>query len=113
VQDAKGEGEVQQRIAAHQEADRRRRQDPHQEAHQASDAWVGFNDMDTEGTYLWTDDTTLAASLFVPVPFDGNGDADDCGLFYNNVNAPGKWYTYSCSGGFGYSYVEFDCSAAL
>jgi Lectin C-type domain len=73
--------------------------------------WVGFHDEDTEGTYLWTDDTALAASLFVPAPFNGNGDAEDCGLFYNNVNAPGKWYTYSCTGGFGYSYVEFDCSA--
>jgi Lectin C-type domain len=77
--------------------------------------WFGLNDAEQEGTYIWTDGTTLNTSLFAPVPLQGDADSEDCGLFLNNPSptSPSKWYTYSCTAGSIYSLVEFDCSAAL
>jgi Lectin C-type domain len=66
--------------------------------------WVGFNDVDTEGTYVWTDGTTLDTSLFTPKSYNGDPDVDDCGLFLNHM-----WYSFDCAATLSNSIIEFDC----
>jgi Lectin C-type domain len=66
--------------------------------------WVGFNDAATEGTYVWTDGTTLDTSLFTPKSYNASPDVDDCGLFLNNM-----WNSFDCAATLGYSIIEFDC----
>jgi Lectin C-type domain len=73
--------------------------------------WVGFTDADTEGTYVWTDGTTLDTTLFAPEPYFGDADADDCGFFFDDPSSSSRWYTLDATTNVvDYSIVEFDCS---
>jgi Lectin C-type domain len=73
--------------------------------------WVGFTDAGTEGTYVWTDGTTWDTTLFAPVPYFGDADADDCGFFFDDPSSSSKWYTLDATTNVvDYSIVESDCS---
>jgi Lectin C-type domain len=75
--------------------------------------WIGLTDVVTEGTYVWTDGTTLDPSLFVPVTYAGTAEESDHGFFFNNPNSPAKWFSLdNVNYALDYSVVEFDCSTA-
>jgi Lectin C-type domain len=74
-------------------------------------AWIGLTDVDEEGTYVWTDGTTLDPSLFAPVAYHGTEESSDHCFFYDNPNLPAKWYALdSVEYALDSSVVEFDCS---
>jgi Lectin C-type domain len=74
--------------------------------------WIGLNDVVTEGTYVWTDGTTLDTSLFTPAPYYSTADGDDCGFYFYRSFDPRRWFTYRCDYILPFSIVEFDCSTA-
>ena len=59
-------------------------------------AWIGGNDLTTEGTFLWTDGTTFAVTYTnwrTGEPNNGNGNfQEDCAL----IEAAGTWYDRPC-----------------
>ena len=66
--------------------------------------WVGLSDADSEGTWIWTDGTTLSidpADLWEPgQPSNNNNSTDDydCAvMFDDDTTNDGKLYDLSCS----------------
>ncbi|CAM9842483.1 unnamed protein product, partial [Heterosigma akashiwo] len=62
----------------------------------SSDAWIGLNDQTTEGTYMWSDDSTLESDDYTNW-YEGEpnnyNDSEDCVAMYTN----GQWNDYPCS----------------
>ena len=68
--------------------------------------WIGLNDIATEGTYLWTDGTTLDPSVLVPQLVGESAEAD-CGYYESDGST--KWEAHPCDYVWQFSIVEFDC----
>jgi len=68
-----------------------------------SPGWIGFNDRDSEGTYVWTDGTAASFTSWNSGQPDNYGDEDCAGT---NYGAHAEWNDYPCSGGY---YLPFVC----
>jgi Lectin C-type domain len=72
--------------------------------------WVGFNDVASAGTYVWTDGSPLDLSLFTLGSAGGNAAGGSRYGFYFAVGTS-HWYTLTgVQYTFDYSIIEFDCS---
>ena len=80
------------------------------------DVWIGLNDIDTEGTYIWNDGTSGSFRMYAPNEPEGQPADADCfcqqrsGL-WNDVEC-GQTFAYVCkipsftSGGGKYSFFK-------
>jgi Lectin C-type domain len=77
----------------------------------AAYGWIGLADVETEGTYVWVDETPFDASLFTPAPYGGvaGPEVEDCVIFHDDPFVPSKWFARQCSEILYYSIIEFDC----
>ncbi|XP_078616532.1 echinoidin-like [Branchiostoma floridae x Branchiostoma japonicum] len=59
-------------------------------------AWIGLNDVDKEGTFVWSDGTDETFTNWAPNQPDNANAGEHCGEFYNNA-APGQWNDLPCN----------------
>jgi cysteine-rich repeat protein len=60
----------------------------------SADIWFGFNDIETEGVWAWSDGSpiTYTSWQFGPPPTNSQQNANDCG----NLNSNTQWWTNNC-----------------
>ena len=69
--------------------------------------WIGLNDIDTEGTYVWTDGSNGDYTNWYSPSQPNNLHNQDCVVvFYND----GKWQDVHCDGGDGFEMKSWACN---
>lgn len=68
------------------------------------DFWIGFNDIATEGTWVWTDESPVNFTAWIPGQPSNSGGNEDCGQYYigdqwndNNCNARMASVCFACA----------------
>eukprot|EP01083_Nonionella_stella_P009367 27006_1 len=64
--------------------------------------WIGLNDVETEGTFLWIDGSEVVYLNWDSDQPDNAGGVEDCG-----ENANGKWNDVVCS----QNYASYLCAS--
>lgn len=69
---------------------------------------IGLNDIEIEGTYVWTDGSPFNPNLFtVQAPDDE--EQSDCGYYFENPDVLANWNVIPCTAPVSYMIIEFDC----
>ena len=55
--------------------------------------WIGYNDRDNEGTFVWADGSTSTYTRWSPGEPNDNGGAEDCAIIYST----GYWNNEGCT----------------
>lgn len=54
--------------------------------------WLGLNDWDKEGTWVWTDDSAVSFTAWNPTEPNNWNNQEDCSILLGS----GKWVDISC-----------------
>eukprot|EP00057_Strongylocentrotus_purpuratus_P008876 XP_011663350.1 PREDICTED: uncharacterized protein LOC105437901 [Strongylocentrotus purpuratus] len=60
--------------------------------------WIGFNDLEEEGTWAWTDGSVTSYTNWYSG--ESSGGSEHCGVL--RLSSDGTWYDASCSSTYGY-----------
>ena len=65
------------------------------DTYSGSEWWIGLNDHDSEGTFVWEDGTTVSYTNWHSGEPNDYGSGEDCGQL--NFWGDGTWNDQSCS----------------
>ncbi|MES2800336.1 MAG: lectin-like protein [Bacteroidota bacterium] len=74
--------------------------------------WIGLSDEQTEGNFLWYDQSPVTFTNWAPGEPNQSGDEDCVQIYYNGAN-PGTWNDLSCSSASSKSIIEINLCPVL
>ena len=65
-------------------------------------AWIGLNDREQEGRYVWVHNNQLVAYTKLYTGEPNNSYNEDCTLLYHETGRRGRWNYAQCNRAFNY-----------
>lgn len=73
---------------------------------QTGTIWIGLNDEQVEGTFVWYDQSPVTYSNWAPGEPNNSGGNEDCVQIYPNGSNPGSWNDLPCTSANSKSIIE-------
>ena len=63
----------------------------------SNEGWIGFNDEDIEGTFVWNDETNVDYTNWRINQPNNIGGSQNCAAFFDSSSSdPGQWHDWYC-----------------
>src|SRR5690554_3861010 len=73
---------------------------------QTGTIWIGLNDEDVEGTFVWYDQSPVTYTNWAPGEPNNSGGNEDCVQIYPTGSSPGMWNDLNCGANNSKSIIE-------